>query len=190
MSTRQRLVADPFMATLKHRAEKGFEWFEQTVRLLRQDLEQLQSAAKTNQLMSFSAQAYAIKVEADTTTGLDSNRLMQPFTLTLSTRYSTVKMVVNDPLGWICLELNKRSPVYEGVLERGAAEIVLTPAGINKDPLHWVECDWLSSGGLDYPQSIDALADKLWEILFHPQIRDQVTTYRDQVAAFRKTNRY
>lgn len=185
--SRQRLSADPFLATVKRRAELGFEWFDATVKLLRLDLEQFQASAKTNQLLAFSANAYEIKVEAESTSSVDDNRLRQPFTLLLSTRYSTVKLVANDPMGWLCLELSKRSPVYEGVLERGAAEIVLNPVGISKDPLHWVECDWLSAGGLDFPQSKEALADKLWEILFHPQIRDQVSTFRDQVAAFRKT---
>lgn len=184
--SRQRLSADPFMATLKRRAELGFEWFDATVKLLRLDLENFQAAAKTNQLLAFSANAYEIKVEAESTSSVDDNRLRLPFTMTLSTRYSKVRLVANDPLGWLCLELSKRSPVYEGVLSRGAAEIVLNPAGISKDPLHWVECDWLSSGGLDYPQSKEALSDKLWEILFHPQIRDQVSTYRDQVAAYRR----
>jgi hypothetical protein len=185
--SRQRLSADPFMVTLKRRAELGFEWFDATVKLLRLDLENFQTAAKTNQLLAFSANAYEIKVEAESTLSVDDNRLRQPFTLTLTTRYAKVKLVANDPLGWLCLEVDKRSAVYDGVLARGAAEIVLNPAGISKDPLHWVESDWLSSGGLDYPQSKESLADKLWEVLFHPQIRDQVSTYRDQVASYRRT---
>jgi hypothetical protein len=94
--------------------------------------------------------------------------------LTLSTRFSKVRVVANDPPGWLALEVEKKSPIFDGVLHRGAVEVVLNPHGTGHAEVHFVECDWLCADGSDFPKTSEGAADKLWDTLFLPKVRHQL----------------
>jgi hypothetical protein len=97
-----------------------------------------------------------------------------PPELILSTKFSKVRLVANDPPGWLVIEVSKRSALFSGVLHRGAIEVVMIPHGTGHDEVHFVECDWLNADGSVFPKNGAAIADKLWEILLLPKIRHQL----------------
>jgi hypothetical protein len=94
--------------------------------------------------------------------------------LTLSTRFSKVRLVANDPPGWLAIEVEKRSPLFDGILHRGAIEITLVTHPAPHSEVHFVDCDWLCADGSDFPKTSEGAADKLWDILFLPKIRHQL----------------
>lgn len=171
MSARVKLTSDPYIAGLKHRSELAQEWFDGIAKVLQGDLDDFKKQAATTPASAFALEALDLRV---TEGAAGSHNGTHPAQLTLSTRFSAVKLVANDPPGWLSLEVSKKSPLFEGVLHRGAVEVALNPHGTGHAEIHFVECDWLCSDGSDFPKTSEGAADKLWDILLLPKIRHQL----------------
>jgi hypothetical protein len=174
MSERLRLINDPHIGGLKRRSELALEWFDAIAKVLRADLEDFNSQQAMTPAASFAYAALEVQLSEDAPVAENGVRNEQPCALTLSTKFSKVMLVVNDPPGWLCMEVSKKSSIFDGILHRGAIEVALVPRGTVRSELHYVECDWLSPDGADFPKASDAIADKLWDVLFLPHIRHQL----------------
>lgn len=174
MSPRVKLTTDPYLAGLKHRSELAQEWFDGIAKILQTDLEDFKKQAATAAGAGFALEALDLRLIGGASTPESSNKGTRPLELTLATRFSKVRLVANDPPGWLALEVEKKSPLFDGVLHRGAVEVVLNPHGTGHAEIHFVECDWLCPDGSDFPKTADGAADKLWDILFLPKIRHQL----------------
>jgi hypothetical protein len=174
MSARQRLTNDSYIVELKNRSKLAFEWFNAIALALRTDLEEFKNQETTSSNPSLALETLDLQLIGDAPITEVAGHDSGPAELTLSTKFSKVRLIANDPPGWICLEVSKRSPLFNGVLHRGAIEIVLIPHGTAHDEVHFVECDWLNADSSVFPKSGEAIADKLWEILLLPKIRHQL----------------
>jgi hypothetical protein len=174
MSARVRLSNDPYIAGLKRRSELAQEWFNGIAKVLQSDLEEFKAQIAAAPGSAFALEALDLHVIGGAPPAEGAILSMHPSELTLSTRFSRVKLVANDPPGWLALEITKKSPIFSGVLHRGAVEVVLNPHGTGHAEIHFVECDWLCADGSDFPKTAEGAADKLWDILFLPKIRHQL----------------
>jgi hypothetical protein len=174
MSARVRLSNDPYIAGLKHRSELAQEWFGGIAKVLQSDLDEFKKQIATAPGSAFALEALDLKVTGGVPVAEGDSASKHPSELTLSTRFSQVKVVANDPPGWLALEVIKKSPLFDGVLHRGAVEVVLNPHGTGHAEVHFVECDWLCADGSDFPKTAEGAADKLWDTLFLPKVRHQL----------------
>ncbi|MGA2808026.1 MAG: hypothetical protein ABSE87_07805 [Terracidiphilus sp.] len=173
MSPRQRLANDSYLAGLKRRSELALEWFDGVARVLQKDVEEFSSQAEPTANAAFIMETLDIQITGDLPIPETDTPRKPPYELTISTKCAKARVVANNPTGWLFIEISKRSPMFDGVLHRGAIEIALVPYGVGNHELHFVECDWLSADGSEFPKSAQGIADKLWELLFLPQVRHQ-----------------
>jgi hypothetical protein len=173
MSTRQRLANDSYLAGLKRRSELALEWFDGVAKVLQNDIDEFRNQPEPNANSAFVLEALDLQITGDLPVpGVDTPR-KPPYELTVSTKCAKVRLIANDPTGWLYIEISKRSPIFDGVLHRGAIEVALVPYGVANHELHFVECDWLSADGSEFPKNAQGIADKLWDLLFLPQVRHQ-----------------
>jgi len=174
MSARVRLSNDPYIAGLKRRWETAQEWFNGIARVLLSDLEDFKAQLATAPGSAFALEALELQITGGTPSAEGGREGKHPCELALSTRFSKVKLVANDPPGWLALEVSKKSPLYAGVLHRGAVEITLVTHPTPHSEAHFVDCDWLCADGSDFPKTAEGAADKLWDVLFLPKVRHQL----------------
>lgn len=172
MSRRQRLSNDPYVGALEKRSSLALEWYNEIAAALKEDLDEFTEQEVKGPGPSFVLENLALKLSGDLPDCDDKQTARCE--LALSTRCARVRMVANDPTGWIYLEVSKMSPIFDGVLHRGAIELVLIPHGSSHDEIHFVECDWLNPDGSETPKNGEQIADKLWDILFLPKVRHQL----------------
>jgi hypothetical protein len=173
MNPRQRLVNDTYLAGLKRRSELAFEWFDAIAKVLQNDIHDFSSQPEPSESSAYAKESLDLQIAGDLPTpGVDTPK-KRSYELTVSTRSAKIRLVANDPTGWLYIEISKKSPVFDGVLHRGAIEAALVPHGIGNHELHFVECDWFNADGSDFPNTASAIADKLWDLLLLPQVRHQ-----------------
>lgn len=170
MSTRMRLANDPYVRTLEKRTKLAHDWFDAIAKALWEDLEEFKKNGGNPQ---FVLDTLELKLTGDAPPPAPGAKRSHRAELTLFTHCSQVRVVANDPTGWIYLEVVKNSPIFQGVLHRGAIELALIPHG-GHDEAHLIECDWLNPDGSEVLNSGQAIASKLWDVLFLPKIRHQL----------------
>jgi len=173
MSARIRLSNDPYITGLKRRWELAEEWFAGIARILQSDLEDLKNRIAAAPGSAFAMESLDLQVIGGAPAQAGGSAEKHPSELTLSTRFSKVKLVANDPPGWLSIEVTKRSPLFDGVLHRGAIEVTLVNHPAPHPEVHFIECDWLCPDG-SLPKTVEEAADKFWDILFLPKIRHQL----------------
>jgi hypothetical protein len=174
MSARQRLANDSYLAGLKRRSELALEWFDAVAKVLQGDIDAFKSQPGPTANSAFVMETLDLQITGVLPIQETATPRKPPYELTVSTKCARFRLVANDPTGWLYIEISKHSPIFNGVLHRGAIEVALVPYGVANHELHFVECDWLSADGSDFPKNATALADKLWDLLFLPQVRHQI----------------
>lgn len=174
MSTRLRLTNDPYVRALEKRSKLALDWFNAIATALWDDLEEFREQEANRSDRSYALQTLELGLSGDLPVPDRDAEQKCRAELLLSTRCSKVRVVANDPTGWIYLEVSKTSPIFNGVLHRGAIEVVLLPQGSGRDEIHLVECDWLNLDGSESPKTGEDIASLLWSILFLPKIRHQL----------------
>jgi len=154
----------PLIMPLSDLTKSAGMWFDEIAAVLREDVDEFNAQVSG---------APSIQAHGVLEISLDVKRdeeFHAPFSLKLSTRFSAIGVIANDPPGWLFLQVSKKSPIFDGVLYKGAIQVVqVPPASSRKFHTTAVNCKWLGK----QPSTPNEVADLLWKQLLDPQVAPQ-----------------
>ena len=137
MSLVNLVAQDPYVSRLIERSQIAFNFFDGLAQNLQADIDQ------TAQLKTQSGGASSeigqlldmLDVKLDVQRPEDGKK---PASLILSNAYAEIRVIANNPPGWLFFQVSKSSAMYEGVLHFGLVEVVVLPPGGRPYELNFV----------------------------------------------------
>lgn len=178
MSLVNLLGQDQYVSRLNERSQVAVNFFDGVAQNLQADLElAAQQIAQSGGDSSEMGQTLAVlDIKLDVKRSEDGNG---PSTFILSSAYSEIRFIANNPPGWTFVQVSKSSAMFEGVLHFGLIEVVLHSQAGRPYELNFVRLAWLWSEGVPDKEKIRPrlVADQLWKHLLTPEVHPQLEEF-------------
>jgi hypothetical protein len=178
MSLVNFIAQDQYVSRLNEREQIVLNLFDGIVQNLRSDLEQAeqqktQSGGDSSELGQTLG---ALDLKLDVKRSEDGHA---PSTFILSSAYSEIRFIANNPPGWVFIQVSKSSAMFEGVLQFGLIEVVLHAQAGRPFEYNFVRLAWLWSEGMPDKDRIRPrlIVDQLWKHLLNPQVLPQLEEF-------------
>lgn len=178
MSLVNHLAQDPYLSRLGERTEIASAFFEGIVANLQADLDQAeqlrsQAGSSTDELPQ-ALDMLGIKLDVQRTEDRKG-----PSSLILSSAYSEIRVIANNPPGWMFIQVSKSSAMFEGVLHFGLLEVSLPTQPGRPHEINFVRLAWLFTEGVPDRDRLRPrlVADQLWKHLLSPEVHPQLEEF-------------
>lgn len=179
MSLANLVAQDPYVSRLTERSQIALSFFDSLAQNLQSDLDQVQqlktqsgsASSEISQLLDM------LEIKLDVQRPEDGRK---PASLILSNAYAEIRVIANNPPGWLFIQVSKSSAMYEGVLHFGLVEVVLHPhGGRSSHEMNFVRLAWLWSEGVPDKDRMRPrlVADQLWKHLHNPEVHPQLEEF-------------
>jgi len=178
MSLMNLIAQDHYISRLSEREQIALNFFDGLAQALRSDLDQAeqQKAQTGGDSSEFGKTLSALDIKLDLKRSEDGH---MPSTFILSSAYSEIRFIANNPPGWAFLQVSKSSAMFEGVLHFGLIEVVLHSQAGRPHELNFIRLAWLWSEGMPDKDKIRPrlVADSLWKHLLSPEVHPQLEEF-------------
>jgi hypothetical protein len=172
------IAQDQYVSRLNEREQIALNFFDGVAQNLRSDLDQAQQhkTQSGGDSSDFGKTLGALDINLDVKRSEDGHA---PSTFILSSAYSEIRFIANNPPGWIFIQVSKSSAMFEGVLQFGLVEVVLHTQPNRPYELNFVRLAWLWSEGMPDKDKIRPrlVVDQLWKHLLNPQVLPQLEEF-------------
>lgn len=178
MSLANLVAQDPYVSKLTERSQIALSFFDGLAHNLQADLEQAQQlkAQYGGASSDFGQLLDMLEIKLDVQRPEDGKK---PSSLILSNAYAEIRVIANNPPGWLFIQVSKSSAMYEGVLHFGLIEVVLQPQLGRAHEMNFIRLAWLWSEGVPDKDRIRPrlVVDQLWKHLHNPEVHPQLEEF-------------